>query len=120
MDLAKYKKKELQQMCFDKGIILKASDNVERLVGFLNGDSTVNYTEIRCDINTVDVTKMFMSEHMDFIIESNTCPQRIFKIQDEIRGKIQRFMKTHLDYLKDVSFKKVLMSPSLCLNGSAN
>ena len=105
MDLAKYKKKELQQMCFDKGIILKASDNVEKLVGFLNGDSTVNYTEIRCDKNTVDVIKMFMSEHMDFIIESNTCPQRISKMQDEIRGKIQPFMKTHLDYLKDVTFR---------------
>jgi len=105
MDLAKYKKKELQQMCFDKGIILKASDNVEKLVGFLNGDSTVNYTEIRCDKNTVDVIKMFMSEHMDFIIESNTCPQQISKIQDEIRKQIQPYMKKKLDYLKGVTFR---------------
>ena len=105
MDLAKYKKKELQQMCFDKGIILKASDNVEKLVEFLNCDRTVNYTEIRCDKNTVDVIKMFISEHMDLIIESNTCPQQISKIQDEIRKQIQPYMKKKLDYLKGVTFR---------------
>jgi len=105
MDLATYKKKELQQMCFDKGILIKVSDNVENLVEFLNGSRTVNYTEIRCDKNTVDVIKMFITEHKDLIIKSNTCPQQICKIQDKIRKQIQPYMKKKLDYLKNVTFR---------------
>jgi hypothetical protein len=105
MDLAKYKKKELQQMCFDKGILIKVSDNVENLVEFLKGGRNVNYTEIRCDKNTVDVIKMFIDAHMNYSIHCDTLPQEISKIQDEIRKQIQPYMKKKLDYLKGVTFR---------------
>jgi hypothetical protein len=105
MDLAKLNKKVLQQMCFDKGILIKVSDSVDNLAGYLNGDSTVNYTEIRCDKNTVDVIKMFIAEHMNYRIPCDTPPQQISKIQDKIRKQIQPYMKKKLEYLKNESFR---------------